>query len=363
MKAAPHHYKKDMSNQPAPRVHAPGCPAFLAGAALWLIVLICSACAEKSPSGAEAGGAGGSGGGGATPAARGGAGGSGGGSLSGGTGGASGPVASGGRQGSDGSGGAPPADAAGPETSRADAGPQVDAAAGETPPAGAGRNILMVVGNENGTSARGEGIGDKFLRARLEAQGHKVTLAGDNGTAATLTAAAAQADLVIVSESVGSAMLQGKLKSVTTAILNYEAFIQDEMGLTPPGPPGDPGLPDTFALGVKANETRIDIVMPAHPLAAGLTGTVAVYRMPRSITWGKVAATAEVVATLPGDPAGVATYVYRKGARLQDGTMAAGLRVGIFLEDDDTTGTANLLTAEGLQLIDAAVKFALQPAP
>ena len=249
--------------------------------------------------------------------------------------------------------GPPPSDAMTDMPAPADTG-------GEVPSAG-GKKILLVVGNENGTSMRGEGIGDKYLRARLEMQGYTVTIGGDNVPGPQLQMAAAEANLVIVSESVGSAMLQGKLKPVATPILNYEAFIQDEMGLTPPGPPGDPGLPANFALGVKANETRIDIVMPNHPLAAGLTGTVAVYRMPRSITWGKVAATAEVVATLPGDRAGSATYVYRKGARLQDGSMAAGLRVGFFLEDDDTTGTANLMTDDGLRLLDAAVKFTIDP--
>ena len=229
--------------------------------------------------------------------------------------------------------------------------------------ASAGRKVLLVVGNENGTSMRGEGTGDKFLRNHLEAMlGHTVTLGGDNTAAGELRAAAESADLVIVSESVGSAMLQAKLKPVTRPILNYEAFIQDEMGLTPPGPPGDPGLPASFALGVKANETRIDIVMPNHPLAAGTTGTVTVYRSPKSVTWGKVAATAEVVATLPGDRAGVVIYVYRKGSRLQDGSNAAGLRVGFFLEDDDTTGTANMMTEDGLRLFDAAVKFSLDPA-
>jgi hypothetical protein len=270
-------------------------------------------------------------------------------------------------------------DTSGPDRAPIDAGPNADTikelppapdvlpetapaadAAGEAPAVG-DQKVLLVVGNENGTSMRGEGMGDKYLRAHLETQGYTVSIGGDNLPAGQLQMAAAEADLVIVSESVGSAMLQGKLKPVTTPILNYEAFIQDEMGLTPPGPPGDPGLPANFALGVKAGETRIDIVMPAHPLAAGLTGTVTVYRMPRSITWGKVAATAEVIATLPGDRAGAATYVYRKGARLQDGSVAAGLRVGFFLEDDDTTGTANLMTDEGLRLLDAAVRFTIHP--
>jgi hypothetical protein len=227
--------------------------------------------------------------------------------------------------------------------------------------ASAGAAILFVVGSSNGTTARGDGIGDKFTRQRLETVlHHRVTLTDDTASAAMLQMLAQRADLVIVSESVSSAFLLGKLKPVTQPILNYEAFIQDEMGLTAPGPPGDPGLPAQFALGVKADETRIDIVNPNHPLAAGLMGTVAVYKMPKSITWGKVAASAEVVATLPGDRPGAAIYVYRKGTPLFDNTPAAGLRVTIFLEDDDVTGTANLMTDDGLRLFDAAVKYSLE---
>jgi hypothetical protein len=231
------------------------------------------------------------------------------------------------------------------------------------PPADAGpltgKTILFVVGTSNGSVAAGEGIGDKFIRGRLGTQGYQVTPAPDITGAAPLVQMADQADLVLVSESVSSANLQGKLKPVTAPILNYEAFIQDEMGFTPPGPPGDPGLPAQFALGVKLSDTKIDIVDAKHPLAAGFTGTVTVYREPKEITWGKVAPTAEVVATLAGDTAGPCIYVYRKGAKLYDGTAAAGLRVGLFLEDDDKTGTPNFLTEEGLKLFDTAVRFTM----
>jgi hypothetical protein len=82
-----------------------------------------------------------------------------------------------------------------------------------------------------------------------------------------------------------------------------------------------------------------------------------VYKEPREVTWGKVAATAETVATLNGDRAGVCIYVYRQGAKLYDGTTAAGLRVGFFMEDDDQVGTPNVLTDEGARLFDTAVNF------
>jgi hypothetical protein len=225
----------------------------------------------------------------------------------------------------------------------------------------AGRNILMVVGDANRTvSPRGSGIGDRFLKNRLETVlGHHVTLADDIAARDALVAAAQAADMVLVCESVASANLQDKLKGVSTPILSYEAFIQDEMGFTPPGPPGDPGEPTQFALGVRLSDNKIDIVDPAHPLAAGLSGTVVVYTENKEISWGKVAKTAEVVATLAGDPTGAAIYVYRKGAVLHDGTMAAGLRVNFFLEDDNKTGTPNLMTADGLKLFDTAVRFVL----
>jgi hypothetical protein len=229
-----------------------------------------------------------------------------------------------------------------------------DAQAGEP-----GANILFVVGTSNGSVPFGGGPGDTFVRARLAAQGHHVMLAPDTTAADELVAMANAAQMVLVSESVTSANLLGKLKPATAPLLNYEAFIQDDLGLTALGPPGDPGLPDMFELGVKQADTQIDIVDPAHPLAAGLMGTVTVYKAAKEITWGKVAASAEVVATLTGDRAGPCLYVYRRGAPLHDGTAAAGLRVGFFLEDDDVTGTPNLMTDDGLKLFDAAVRFTL----
>ena len=45
-------------------------------------------------------------------------------------------------------------------------------------------------------------------------------------------------------------LLKNKLKSVTTPIISYEAFIQDEMGLTAVERPGDPGEPEEFNYGV-----------------------------------------------------------------------------------------------------------------
>jgi hypothetical protein len=224
-----------------------------------------------------------------------------------------------------------------------------------------GSNILFVVGDENGTSVPGKGIGDVFIINRLETElGHNVKPGFDDAPADKLQRAAAEADLVIVSESVSSRKLLDKLKPVETPIINYEAFIQDDMGLTALEPGGDPGEPQDCAYGVRDKENSITIVAPTHPLAAETTGDVPVYREPKQITWGTVSKSAEVVAILPGEKRGATIYIYRKGSELFDGTIAAGLRVGFFLEDDDETGTANMLTEKGLLLFDTAVKFALE---
>lgn len=224
-----------------------------------------------------------------------------------------------------------------------------------------GRLILMIVGDENRTAEPGQGTGDVFIRNRLEkVLGHEVTLGVDSASLSILYLAAESADLVIVSESTTSMILRNKLKSVTTPIINYESFIQDEMGLTAVEPSGDPGEPEDFAYGVREKDTGIDIVMPGHPLAAGLAGHVDIYRETREVTWGKVGGEAKVIATLTGKNEAAAIYIYDKGAELFDGTRAAGMRIGFFLEEENITGTSNYMTEDGLRLFDAAVKFALE---
>jgi hypothetical protein len=222
-------------------------------------------------------------------------------------------------------------------------------------------NVLIINGNSNNTVTQGNlSLGDAFVKQRLEnVLHHKTRVMWDQTPKAEMLAAADSADLVVVLESVTSALLTDKLRATAKPLLNCEAFIQDNLALTDSGPSGDPGPPSKFALGVVDQETRIVIKDAGHPLAAGLSGQVAVYSAAKEINWGKVAAGAKVVATLASDPAGATLYVYEKGSTLFDGKPAAGMRIGFFLEDDNTTGTATFFTADGLKLFDAAVNYAL----
>ncbi|HKY39305.1 MAG TPA: hypothetical protein VJN18_25380 [Polyangiaceae bacterium] len=225
--------------------------------------------------------------------------------------------------------------------------------------ASGGKNIMVLVGDANGTVAKGQGIGDRFIKDRLQnVLGHHVTEVFDTAEAAAMLSAAEAADLVLITESPSSTYVMADLRLVTKPILSYEAFLQDNLGFAV-GSPGDPGLPSQFGYGVKMSDDSIDIVNPSHPLAAGLSGNVKVYSALKEITWATVAPTAEVVATLSGDTSGASIYVYHTGVMLFDGTSAAALRVNLFLEDDNMTGTPNLMTTDGLKLFDAAVAYSL----
>lgn len=233
-------------------------------------------------------------------------------------------------------------------------------AMGAPGPAG-GAAVLVIYGNSNETVAEGSlSLGDAWVKQRLETSlRHQTRFMWDQTPKDRMLAAADSADLVMVLESVTSAYLTDKLKSTPVPVLNCEAMIQDDLGLTAAGTPGDPGPPSRFEYGVIDNATDILIRDPAHPLAGGLQGLVHVYGSKKEINWGKVAATARIVATLASDETGAALYLYEKGSRLFDGTSAAGLRIGFFLEDDNLTGTGPFLTAEGLKLFDGAVAYAL----
>ena len=348
------------------------------------------------------------------------------------------------------------------------------------PQAGPGnKNILMICGDENGTTMLCTSIDDVTLKNRLEVNmGHHVKMMPHNVDATQMLAAANAADLVIIVESVNSGTIGKKLVSTPTPILSSESFLQDEFGLVvPPFVPVDPGYPGGmteaqlrsaaqllqnagFMLdievppaapaaanaapgatqpagrganpagrganpggrgtnpaapganpagrggipggrggnpaytaarnaaiakavagitapshGVTVDQLYVVITNPNHPLAAGLSGRVQVYRVPREMNWGAhLAPGAQVVATLApsleaaGDAAantatdysGAAVIYYvPKGGALAEGATAAGLRIQYFVENENGPGTYNLLTPEGFRLFDAAVNWAL----
>ncbi len=229
-----------------------------------------------------------------------------------------------------------------------------------------GRNILMICGDENRRVLPCTSISDVFVKNHLEIDmGHKVTRIPHDAEGGEMLAAANAADLVILAESLLSATVGTKVVSTPTPVLSYEAFLPDEFGLiNPKGERMDPGTPDQGDYGTIEDHTTINIVHPKHPLAAGMSGRVQVYRVPREMNWAEdLVPSAEVVATLPDYPKAAVIYVIRRGAKLYDGTPNPGLRIQYFIENDNETGTVNLMTEDGYRLFDAAINYALTTDP
>ena len=118
------------------------------------------------------------------------------------------------------------------------------------------------------------GAGDAAVRNRLQASGHTVVVR--TGTGATTTDAAGKA-LVLVSSTVTSADVNTKFRTVVNPVLTWESALLDDFGMT-----GTSGT----EFGTLSGQTQVDIVAPAHPLAAGLSGRVTVTSSAQTFTWG-----------------------------------------------------------------------------
>jgi len=126
-----------------------------------------------------------------------------------------------------------------------------------------------------------------------------------------------------------------------------KSWIYDDNELTPSCGSGNCGTTST-------NSTQIVIAAPAHPLAAGLSGTVTVASSSTKWSYGKPAASATVVATHPNDSSQAVLFGYETGAAMDGGLTAPERRVGLFFRKT-TPGNAN---ANGWALFDAAVDWA-----
>ena len=185
------------------------------------------------------------------------------------------------------------------------------------------------------------GAGDAAVRNRLQASGHTVVVR--TGTGATTADAAGKA-LVLVSSTVTSADVNTKFRTVVNPVLTWESALLDDFGMT-----GTLGT----EFGTLSGQTQVDIVAPAHPLAAGLSGRVTVTSSAQTFTWGRPNGNAALVARPAGDTTRAVIFGYAKGAAMP-GLAAPGRRVGFFVEN----GTASALTTAGGSLFDAAVRWA-----
>lgn len=214
--------------------------------------------------------------------------------------------------------------------------------------AGTSASINVVVGTPDtvlyvhGATATGS---DNAIIAGLRQAGMLVVAK----TATSSTTADAQGKaLIITSSTVGSGDVNTKFRDVAVPVVNWEQALQDDYLMT--------GNTDGTDRGTATAQTTLDIVTAAHPMAAGLSGTVTVANSATDFSWGLPAAGATRIATVTGDANRVVIYGYDTGATLANGTTAApARRVMLFLSDN---AYANL-TAQGQALVEAAIDWAL----
>jgi glucose/arabinose dehydrogenase len=197
-------------------------------------------------------------------------------------------------------------------------------------------DALLVVKDAGVLSA-----GDGAVKARLEALGYVVTVRSETATAGD----AAGKELVLISSTVSAAAVHSKFRDVAVPVVVWEASIFDDMGLTGPTSGAD--------FGEQTSRTSLLIGAPAHPLAAGLTGTRTVVSSAQTFKWGRPAPAAVQAANLGGDGTRATIFGYEAGAAMRAGTAAAR-RVGFFSHDQ----SANVFTADGWKLFEAAVSWA-----
>lgn len=213
-----------------------------------------------------------------------------------------------------------------------------------TAPAAGARRALLVVGRLPLEA------GDQAVRDRLEKLGFAVTpvdsararardAAGYSLVAVSSTALAEE--LVDVPDE-----MRLRFRELGVPLLTWEPRLFHELGMTSKGVHG------TDWAATK-NRSRLAILEPAHPLAAGLSGTVEVVRAPDRLSWGRLSGAAARVASLDGEPEHTALFGYEAGAPMDGGSRAPARRVGCFLFDT----TATRLSEAGGRLFDAAVRW------
>jgi hypothetical protein len=201
----------------------------------------------------------------------------------------------------------------------------------EAPPAKMG---LLVLADPMNPSAA-----DMQLRTSMMGRGLTPKIVDDNAAADVAGAA-----LVIIAASSDSMAVANKYRDVAVPVMVIEPALFDNMGMTN----GDDYGED--------NGTQVTIAMAGHPMAAGLTGNVAVLTMTATLTWGAPAASAQRVASFSGMAGRATIFGYNKGAAMVMG-MAPARRVGFFAGEP----AASRLTDNGKKLLDAAIDWALVP--
>lgn len=179
---------------------------------------------------------------------------------------------------------------------------------------------------------------DALMVERLTQQGYTVTVAHQKQVS---VADAAGMDLILISSSTTTPLIRTMFRETAVPVMIWEARWFRTMNLT---------LEMGRSYGELENQTHGVIANPAHPLAAGLNGTVPLATTPSLFAWGAAHETAATALTsVDGQPL---LYGYEMGAMMEQ-IPAPARRVVYY------GGTASQYTPEAWLLFETAVGWAM----
>jgi CSLREA domain-containing protein len=183
---------------------------------------------------------------------------------------------------------------------------------------------LLVLDNTGGQT-----MGDMAVQSMLEDLGFVVTIADDD---AVTSAMASGKQMVAISASVTSGKVNTKFRDVTNGVVCMENALFDDMKMT-----------GTAAGQFGTSGNQFDLLFQGElAQIMGFGGTNSITYTPvdigQTFVWGKPGAAAVVQARLASDSTKAGIFTYAKGAALVGGGNAAGVRVGLYTQDDTVMG-------------------------
>ena len=202
-------------------------------------------------------------------------------------------------------------------------------------------DVLFLVGNPDLTTAPS----DAAISAAIAGFGFNVVVVEDT---ASQSLDAFGKILIVNSSTVNSGDVGTKFRDAPVPVITWEQANQDDFGMT--------GDTDGVDRGTMADQTQIEILDAAHPLAAGFPpGLLEVVSAPTGFSWGVPNENATRIATVAGNSEQVVIYGYDEGAAMIDGFVAPARRVFTFMSDEAFVN----LTPNGQTLVGATVSWAL----
>lgn len=152
--------------------------------------------------------------------------------------------------------------------------------------------------------------------------------------------------LIVITATGNPDSILDKFCYVSQPVMIYKATLFDNMAMT--------RETSGYFWGGLANQTTLQIVNPAHPMAAGLSETVTVSG-PANYTWGMppTDSGAILIAKLTDGTSHYGIFGYDKGAKMAYGQYASGRRVGFVIGGD----VAVSFNQNGWKLFEAAVNW------